>query len=120
MSSFLPPPPKGTAPPLDPLLDPLMDGEAGPSTRAVHAGVDRPSAQHAVPTPIVASATFAFADSAELVAHFTGAHPDPAREEYGRYGNPTVRALEKRLAALEDPTGEADALAFISGASTCC
>jgi cystathionine gamma-synthase len=34
------------------------------------------------------------------------------REEYGRYGNPTVRVLEERLAALE---GADDAVAFSSG-----
>ena len=30
-----------------------------------------------------------------------GEDPDPEREEYGRYGNPTVRELEPRVAALE-------------------
>jgi cystathionine gamma-synthase len=34
------------------------------------------------------------------------------REEYGRYGNPTVRMLEERIAALE---GTEDAVAFSSG-----
>src|SRR6185295_10853888 len=34
------------------------------------------------------------------------------REEYGRYGNPTVRLLEQRVAALE---GTEDALCFSSG-----
>ena len=41
-----------------------------------------------------------------------GSHPDPERGEYGRYGNPTVRAVELRLAALE---GTEDAALFASG-----
>jgi cystathionine gamma-synthase len=41
-----------------------------------------------------------------------GEDPDPDREEYGRYGNPTVRELEQRMAALELTE---DAVAFSSG-----
>jgi cystathionine gamma-synthase len=41
-----------------------------------------------------------------------GEDPDPEREEYGRYGNPTVRELEQRVAALE---GAEDGVAFASG-----
>jgi cystathionine gamma-synthase len=92
-----------------------IDQKAGPSTRSVHAGVARPDRFHAIPTPVVEAATYTFEDSAEIAAHMTGAHPDPHREEYGRYGNPTVRALEERVAALEDPSGGAEAAAFGSG-----
>ncbi|MBL8719633.1 MAG: aminotransferase class I/II-fold pyridoxal phosphate-dependent enzyme [Myxococcales bacterium] len=107
MSSFLPPP--------KPRPREATVHAAGPSTRSVHAGVGRPERFDAVPTPIVATSTYTFADSAELAAHMTGEHSDPHREEYGRYGNPTVRALEQRLAALEDPTGKAECAAFGSG-----
>ena len=41
-----------------------------------------------------------------------GEDPDAERQEYGRYGNPTVREVEHRLAALE---GGEDALLFASG-----
>ena len=41
-----------------------------------------------------------------------GEDVDPEREEYGRYGNPTVREVERRLAALE---GTDDAVLFSSG-----
>ena len=41
-----------------------------------------------------------------------GEDADPEREEYGRYGNPTVREVERRLAALE---GTDDAVLFSSG-----
>ena len=37
---------------------------------------------------------------------------EPVREEYGRYGNPTVRAVEAKLAALE---GAQDAVLVSSG-----
>jgi cystathionine gamma-synthase len=82
------------------------------STDAVHAGDVRPKPYDAVPTPIVQTATFSFVDSAEIVALTTGKHARADREEYGRYGNPTVAALEKRLAALDDTE---DALVFASG-----
>lgn len=85
----------------------------GPSTRAVHAGVRRPDRFQSIPTPIVETATYTFASSAEVAAHMTGEHPDPHREEYGRYGNPTTRALEERLAALEGD--DAECVAFSSG-----
>lgn len=109
MSSFLPPPPGGQT------AETSLDETAGPSTRAVHAGVRRPDRHHAIPTPIVQSATYTFGSSAEVAAHMTGEHPDPAREEYGRYGNPTTRALEERLAALEDESGASEAVAFSTG-----
>lgn len=80
-----------------------------PSTLAVHAGQPRAKAHDALTTPIVASATYAFRDTAELRDHFEGRSE---REEYGRYGNPTVRAAEAKLAALE---GADDAALFASG-----
>ena len=82
------------------------------STDSVHAGDDKRKPYDALPTPIVQTATYAFADTAEIVAYTEGRHPDEDRGEYGRYGNPTVRALEKRLAALE---GTEEAAVFASG-----
>ena len=82
------------------------------STEAVHAGEPRAKPYDAVPTPIVQTATYTFKDSAEIAAFTGGDHPDPDRGEYGRYGNPTVRGVEQRLAALE---GTEDAALFASG-----
>ena len=82
------------------------------STDSVHAGDDKRQAYDSVPTPIVQTATYTFADTAEIVAYTEGRHANEDRGEYGRYGNPTVRALEKRLAALE---GTEDAAVFASG-----
>ncbi len=82
------------------------------STQAVHAGEPHAKPYDSVPTPIVQTATYTFKDTAEIVAFTHGDHPDPERGEYGRYGNPTVRAVEQRLAALE---GTEDAALFASG-----
>jgi cystathionine gamma-synthase len=81
----------------------------GPSTVAVHAGEPRPKPAHALATPIVQTATYTFADTQELKDHFEGRID---RVEYGRYGNPTQRIAEAKLAALE---GADDCLLFSSG-----
>ena len=87
----------------------IRSKEPKPGTLAVHGGEPRNKAHDSVTTPIVWSATYAFADTAEIERYFKG---DIEREEYGRYGNPTVRAAEKKLAALE---GAEDAALFSSG-----
>src|SRR5918996_5528320 len=81
----------------------------GFSTRAVHAGEARDKAGNAVTTPIFQTSTYAFRDSHELIEYMEG-HIE--REEYGRYGNPTQRVVERKLAALDG--GEA-ALLFSTG-----
>lgn len=81
----------------------------GPSTRAVHGGEPRNKMGNAVTEPIVQTATYTFADTAELADHFEGRIE---RMEYGRYGNPTQRVAEQKLAALE---GAEDGLLFSSG-----
>jgi cystathionine gamma-synthase len=82
------------------------------STDAVHAGEPRTKHYDSVPQPIVQTATYTFESSAEIVQLTSGTHPREEREEYGRYGNPTVRAVEKRMASLE---GTEDAILFASG-----
>jgi cystathionine gamma-synthase len=71
-----------------------------PHTQAIHAGVNRHKAHHAITTPIVQSATYTFQDTADLIAFMRG-EGETDREEYGRYGNPTLSAVERKLAALE-------------------
>ena len=83
------------------------------STRAVHAGLsagERP--HHTLVTSIAQTATYTFENTAALERYMRGEDPDPEREEYGRYGNPTVRELEVRAAALD---GAVDGVAFASG-----
>jgi cystathionine gamma-synthase len=82
------------------------------STDAVYGGEDKLKPFDAVPMPIAQTSTYTFADTAEIVAYTQGRHPAGERGEYGRYGNPTVRAVEKRMAALE---GTEDAVLFASG-----
>lgn len=86
----------------------------GPSTQAVHAGDARPFAHHALAMPIVQTATYTFADTADLCAFMDARMWGGAKErtEYGRYGNPTVAAAEAKIAALD---GAEDALLFASG-----
>jgi len=83
---------------------------AGADTLAVHGAPQRSQRAHdAMPTPIVCTATYSFESTAELRDHFEGR---VEREEYGRYGNPTVTSCEKKLAALD---GAEDAALFSSG-----
>jgi cystathionine gamma-synthase len=81
------------------------------STLAVHGEAPRKHAHDAVTTPIVCSSTYVFEDTAELRRYFDGF---VEREEYGRYGNPTVREAETRIAQLD---GAGDCVLFPSGMS---
>lgn len=87
----------------------------GMNTLAVHGGDDRPRAHQAIPMPIIQTATYAFADTADLVNFMqqrAWGNGLEGREDYGRYGNPTVQAVERKVAALE---GAEDAVLFSSG-----
>jgi cystathionine gamma-synthase len=87
----------------------------GPSTLAVHGGRGSNPYQ-AVPEPIVQAATYSFEDTADLRSFMEARLWGNAdgRTEYGRYGNPTVSAAEKRLARLD---GAEEAILFASGMS---
>ncbi len=78
-----------------------LSGEAGFSTRAIHAGQDPDPTTGATIVPIYATSTY----TQESPAHHKG-------YEYSRSGNPTRTALETCLAALE---GGERGLAFASG-----
>ena len=83
------------------------------STRAVHGGDIRPHPYGALAQPIVQTATYVFDSFAEVEAYVHDkAAGRPARGEYGRYGNPTQAAVERKLADLE---GGDRALLFASG-----
>ncbi len=88
---------------------PKDDHSYAPLTRAVQGGEPRSHPYDALTQPIAQTATYTFANTAELVAFMEGRLE---REEYGRYGNPSVRAVEQKLAELE---GVEDAVAFSSG-----
>jgi cystathionine gamma-synthase len=83
--------------------------ERGLSTRAVHAGEERQKAVNSITDPIVCAATYTFA-STQAVIDYIEQKQD--REEYGRYGNPGEKVVERKLAALD---GGQDAVLFASG-----
>ena len=90
----------------------MATSKPGPnSTVAVHGGEPRKKAHDAITTPIICASTYVFESTAQLRSYFDG---DIDREEYGRYGNPTVRAAEAKIAQLE---GAGDCVLFPSGMS---
>jgi cystathionine gamma-synthase len=84
------------------------------STRVVHAGEKRIKPHHALTTPIVQTSTYTFENTQDLVNYMEARlwGDEIEREEYGRYGNPTIAAVETKLADLD--SGEAACL-FASG-----
>ncbi len=82
------------------------------STDAVHAGINPQRPYNALAPGIAQTATYTFRSTADLEQYMRGEDSDPEREEYGRYGNPTARELELRVAALEQTD---NASAFSSG-----
>ncbi|MFM8292159.1 MAG: trans-sulfuration enzyme family protein, partial [Planctomycetia bacterium] len=78
-------------------------------TTAVHAGEARDKPGHAITDPIFASSTYPFRDPQSIIDFL---EQDQPREEYGRYGNPGERVVERKLAALE---GGEMAVLFASG-----
>ena len=86
----------------DPLAGAHLD------TLAVRSGIHRThEGEHA--EPIFATSSYVFESAAEAAARFSGEQPGNV---YSRYTNPTVRAFEQRLAALE---GAEQAVATASG-----
>ena len=85
------------------------------STRAVHAGEEKHKPDHTLTTSVARTSTFTFKNTAEILAFMqekADGAPPYSRTEYGRYGNPTQAAAERKLAALE---GGERALLFASG-----
>jgi len=86
----------------------LVSRRNGFSTRAVHGG-EKLDALGAVSTPIYETSVFAFTSTRELINVISGKAEGYL---YTRFDNPTVRAVEKKMALLE---GSEDAAAFASG-----
>jgi cystathionine gamma-synthase len=72
-------------------------------TLSVHGGEPRHKAHDSLVTPIVLATAYPFANTEELHRYFQGDYE--RGEEYGRYGNPTQKVAEDKLAALD--AGEA-------------
>ncbi|MFF2045677.1 trans-sulfuration enzyme family protein [Kitasatospora sp. NPDC058170] len=86
-----------------------FDSALHPESRIVHPPVEEVTGSRPLGVPLHQSHLFAFEDTDSLTRAFTG--PDQAFF-YNRYGNPTVRSLEKAVAGLE---GGAGAIATASG-----
>ena len=82
---------------------------SGMSTTSVHAGEARQKPGDSITDPIFCAATYTFTDTQSIIDFIEQEQP---REEYGRYGTPGERVVEKKLASLE---GGAEALLFSSG-----
>jgi cystathionine gamma-synthase len=83
--------------------------QPGASTLAVHAGEARQKAVHSITDPIVCASTYTFASTRAVIDYI---EQKQDREEYGRYGNPGEKVVERKLASLE--SGE-DAVLYASG-----
>ena len=81
----------------------------GAATSSVHGGELRQQEANAITTPIYQTSTFWFKNSQEVMDYQEG---KTDREEYGRYGNPTWRAVERKLSELE---GGEETVLFASG-----
>ena len=81
------------------------------STRSIHAGEPRKKYADSLTTPIIQTSTFTFKNS-KAIEDYTKKGKE--HFEYGRYGNPTAKIAEKRLANLE---GAEDCVVFSSGMS---
>ena len=81
----------------------------GSATSSVHAGELRQQEANAITTPIYQTSTFWFRNSKEVTDYQEG---KSTREEYGRYGNPTWRSVERKISALE---GGEETVLFASG-----
>jgi len=87
-----------------------------PKTKLVHAGVKR-SQYNELSEAIFLTQGFAYDSAEQAEARFIEAGQD--EYIYARYGNPTVRMFEERIAALEgaeDAFATASGMAAVSGA----
>jgi cystathionine gamma-synthase len=81
----------------------------GVSSRAVHSGERQQRLGDAITVPIYQTSTYVFRNTQELI-DFKEGRID--KGEYGRYGNPTVHAAERKVADLEHAE---EALLWASG-----
>ena len=89
--------------------EPAPDSIRGVGSRAVHGGERQQRTSDALTVPIYQTSTYVFRDTQELI-DFKEGRLD--KGEYGRYGNPTIQAAERKIAALEYAD---DALLWASG-----
>jgi cystathionine gamma-synthase len=88
-----------------------FNGNRSLSTRSIHAGEPRRKYADSITTPIIQTSTFTFQNSKHIEDY---TKKGKEHFEYGRYGNPTAKIAEKRLADLD---GAQDCVVFTSGMS---
>ena len=88
---------------------PAGHNEPGLSTLSVHAGEARQKGFHSITDPIICASTFTFSDTRSIINFI---EQKQERGEYGRYGVPGEKVVEKKLAALE---GAETAILYSSG-----
>jgi len=81
----------------------------GISTTSVHAGEARQKPLDSITDPIVMASTFTFKNTQSIIDYI---EQGQERGEYGRYGVPGERVVEKKLAALE---GAEEGILFSTG-----
>jgi methionine-gamma-lyase len=84
-------------------------------TQIIHAGQHVDPQTGAVSTPIYQTSTFAFRDTEEGAARFSGRDPG---YKYTRLGNPTIAALEEAVALLEGGCGALGAATGMAAVNT--
>ena len=86
------------------------------STKAIHGGLDEALSQFGeVSVPIYQTSTFSFSDAEDGAAKFSGKRKGYI---YTRMGNPTIKALEDCVAALENGFGGLATASGMAAAST--
>lgn len=78
-------------------------------TQSVHAGEARQKLGDAITDVICCASTFTFTSTQAVIDFIEQKQP---REEYGRYGNPNEKVVERKLAELE---GAEEAILYSSG-----
>ncbi len=81
----------------------------GFSTLAIHAGEEHMKLAESITDPIICASTYTFNNTQAVIDFIEQEQP---REEYGRYGNPGEKVVERKLAALD---GAEAALLYSSG-----
>ena len=92
-------------------MKPTHKKQFGDATLAIHAGEDKFRVGVPVATPIVRTSNFTFSSTEEM-KHW--AEGKSSAYIYTRYGNPTLTAAEKKIAALE---GAEEAVVTASGSA---
>jgi len=72
--------------------------QPGISTLAVHAGEQRQKALDGITDPIILASTYTFENTQSIIDYI---EQDQDRGEYGRYGVPGEKVVERKLAALD-------------------